>query len=182
MLTVACVLSEGPNRAYDRSHVARLEAMVAKHLDEPYQFVCVDDSDAPGWWAKVDLFKPGRFDGRVLYLDLDVTVIGDLAPIAHYPAPFAIIKDWSRPGFNSSVMSWQAGVGCGIYTEFGPHVITRLAGDQDWINERMPSAAVFPLGWCVSYRGHVRPRNRVPASALVVCYHGWPKPWDVEAA
>lgn len=182
MLTVACVLSEGPRRAYDRSHVARLEAQVAAHMTQPYRFVCVDDSPSPGWWAKVSLFEPGRFEGRVLYLDLDVTVVGPLDELADFPAPFVIIKDWSRAGFNSSVMAWDAAYASRLYTEFSPSVIERMQGDQDWINERMPDAAMFELGWCVSYRGQVRPRGSVPSSARVICYHGFPKPWDVEAA
>jgi hypothetical protein len=182
MLTVACVLSEGPRRAYDRSHVARLQAMVARHLDAPHAFVCIDDAPWPGWWAKIALFAPGRFAGRVLYLDLDVTITGDLAPLAHFPAPFAIVKDWNRPGFNSSVIAWDAGAVDRLYIEFDADVMARLAGDQDWINERMPDAATFPLGWCASYRRHVRTHNHVPGSARVICYHGFPKPWDVEAA
>ena len=183
MLTVACVLSEGPRRTYDRSHVVRLEAQVADHMTQPYRFVCVDDSPSPGWWAKIDLFKPGRFQGRVLYLDLDVNVVGGLDELADFPHPFAIVKDWHRPGFNSSVMAWEAGVADRLYTDFSPAVIERLAGDQDWINEKWSWATAFPLGWCISYRGMVRPRRgMVPAFAKVVCYHGFPKPWDVEAA
>lgn len=178
-MTVACVLKSGG--LYDKTHVDRLDVMVRGHLSAPHRFVCVEDSPWPGWWAKVSLFEPGRFAGRVLYLDLDVTVVGDLEPLAHYPAPFAIIKDWNRPGFNSSVMAWDAGVGAGLWAYFDESAMARLPGDQDWITERMPGAAIFPKPWCVSYKRHVRPFGHVKPDTRVIVYHGLPKPWDVEA-
>ena len=183
LLTVACVLSEGPKRSYDRSHVTRLADMVAKHLGDPYRFVCLDDSPFPGWWAKTSLFTPGRFEGRVLYLDLDVTVVGPLDEVARYPAPFVAIRDYIGLGFNSSVMSWDAGAVDHLYTEFTPDVMDRMRGDQDWITARMNGreAATFPRKWCVSYRQSVEPIGRGPSDAKVVVFHGFPKPWEVSA-
>lgn len=177
MLTVVCVLSEGPR--YDRSHVERLEAMVAEHLDIPYRFECLVGSPYPGWWAKISLFEPGRFKGRVLYLDLDVTVVDALDDIAYYAAPFAAIDDWLRPTVNSSVMAWDAGEVDHLFTDFDESVMERLAGDQDWISERLPDTATFPPEWCVSYRKHVRMFGVVPDGAKVVVFHGFPDPWEV---
>jgi hypothetical protein len=178
MLTVACVLSEGPKRTYDTNHVERLKSQIK--LAQPYEFVCLDDSPFPGWWAKISLFEPGRFEGRILYLDLDVTVVDLLDDIADYPASFAAIKDWLRPTINSSVMAWDAGMMDRIYTNFTPSVMERLAGDQDWITEQMPDTEVFPEEWCVSYRKHVRMFKVVPPNAKVVVYHGFPKPWEIK--
>lgn len=176
MLTVAAVLSEGPKGNYDVTHVSRLEDMVAKHLKQPYQFVCVDDSPFPGWWAKVSLFEPSRFKGRVLYLDLDVTVVGGLDDLADYPYPFAAIKDYGDPlTINSSVMAWDAGYLDHVYTNFTPSVMKRLHGDQNWLNEQIPDAARFPDGWCRSYRQECR--YSVPKGTRVVVWHGMPKPW-----
>ena len=93
-LTVACVLSPGPT--YNRSHVDRLEGMVAQHMSQPYKFVCVGDSPFPGYWAKISLFQPGRFSGRVIYIDLDSTVIGSLDDLVKLPAPFTIIKNFKE--------------------------------------------------------------------------------------
>ena len=92
MLIIACVLSPGPT--YRREHVERLRGMVAAHMAQPYRFICLEDSPWPGFWAKVSLFEPGRFTGRVLYLDLDVTVVGPLDDLADYPHPFAACRDW----------------------------------------------------------------------------------------
>jgi len=180
MLTVACVLSDGPT--YKREHVERLRGQVADHLSQSYEFVCVDDSPLSGWWAKISLFEPGRFTGRVLYLDLDVTVVGALDDIADFPAPFAAIKDYQYPmTINSSVMSWTAGVADHVYAEFDSSVPDRYPGDQNWINNRIPRAVRFPRQWCVSYKQSTL-SDYWPEDMRVCVYHGFPKPWKVKCA
>lgn len=194
-MIVACVLKSGG--IYTDGHVARLEGQVAAHLKEPHRFVALSDvkvvcerlkliHDWPGWWAKIELFRPGLFTGRVLYLDLDVTVVGDLTGLAHFPAPFAASLDFiPMPGiplskFNSSVMSWDAGVADHVYARLTPERMNMPRGDQDWLCENI-DAAHFQIGDCVSYKRDVRPRGSVPHSAKVVVWHGRPKFWEVEA-
>jgi len=181
MLTVACVLSDpmpGRERIYTRDHVERLMEMVAVNITEPFKFVCVDDSPFPGYWAKISLFEPGRFDGRVFYLDLDVTVTGDLTPLAFYPALFSACQDWGRFGINSSVMAWDAGVADHLFTDFTPAIMDRLRGDQDYITINKPDAAKFPRQWCYSYR--LGQETGYPEDMRVCVYHGRPKPWTLE--
>lgn len=181
-LTVACVLSPGPT--YNRSHVDRLKNMVAQHMSQPYKFVCVDDSPFPGWWAKVSLFQPGRFTGRVMYLDLDTTVIGSLDDLANINAMFSIVKNFkeikepNKARFNSSVMAWDADAVTDLFTNFDQSVMDRLNGDQDWISEQLPNVPTFPKDWCVSYkvRRYLNLKT-IPKDARVVCYHGKPKPF-----
>ena len=202
MLTVVCVLSiSDGRRQYDASHVERLQKMVVEHLSSIHRFVCLSNVDVPcerisltkdwlGWWSKVELFRPGLFEGRVLYFDLDVTLVGGLDEIAHYPEPFAAIKDWLRPTINSSVMVWDSGVADHIYLNLADEDIERLRGDQDWISEQMPHVETFPRDWCVSYRKSAVPLRRfmlpgqpaaVPPGAKVIVFHGFPKPWEVPA-
>jgi len=150
--------------------------MVSEHMSQPYKFVCVDDSPFLGWWAKVSLFEPGRFSGRVLYLDLDVTVVSRLDDLADYPYPFAAIRDYQYPlQINSSAMTLDAGVADCVYNDFTPDVMERLHGDQNWVNKKIPDAARFPAGWCRSYRQECR--FSVPKGTRVVVWHGMPKPW-----
>ena len=173
MLTVACVLSGGQ---YNQSHVSRLKQMLLGRISKEYRFVCVDDSPYPGWWAKTSLFEPGRFEGRVFYLDLDVTVVGNLDEVIDYPVPFAAIKDYLSSGINSSVMVWDAGTLDHVYTKFNPTVMERLHGDQDYL-DTVTMASRFPKKWFPSYKYHCQ--SGVPAEAKVVIYHGKPKPWDM---
>lgn len=179
-LTVACVLSKvvQKDRTYDRSHVERLAGMVEKHMGQPYRFVCVDDSDFPGWWAKIDLFRPGRFTGRVLYFDLDVDITGQIDDLANHPGEFVICRDWGSFGYNSSVMAWDAGTADDLYTDFRMDMIDKYPGDQDWITVRKAGAAKFPRDWCYSYRLGLK--TGFPKDMRVCVYHGSPKPWEID--
>lgn len=174
LVTVACVWVKA-NVPYPVVYVERLRAMVGRYLDRSCRFVCVTDRPErvppgvepiaippmppgmSGWWAKVELFRPQLFSGRVLYLDLDVLVRSSLAPIVEYPSQFALVPDagtfQGRNGlkvvkrFNSSVMVWDAGCNTSLYETFSRDVTRRLHGDQDWIGEQMPHADTMPLAW-----------------------------------
>ena len=186
MLTVACCCV--PGGIYEQWHVDRLAWQVKQYLHQPYEFTCITQSDKPGYWSKIDLFQPGRFSGRVLYLDLDVTVIGSLDDLANLPATFSVvenfkeIKEPNKAKFNSSVMAWDAEQDSinELFTEFNPSIMDRLNGDQDWISEQLPNVTTFPKDWCVSYkvRRFLKLRT-MPKDARVVCYHGKPKPFDM---
>ncbi len=191
MLTVACVLKSGG--IYDETHVDRLHRQIQKHLDIPHNFVCLADipeyvdgaiiaplvDDWPGWWSKVEMFRPGVFTGRVLYLDLDVTIVGSLDDLANHPASFIAIKDWERPTINSSVMAWDAGVADHVYANFEPGFMERKGGDQAWIDEQIEDMSLFPFEWCVSFKHQIRRWKCAPGDPRVIVYHGEPKPWDL---
>lgn len=176
MLTVACVLNGGE---YTEAHVERLQGQVAAHMRQPYRFEVLYDQPLPGWWGKIYLFKPGTFEGRVLYLDLDVTITGNLDEVAEFGGPFCIMKDPNRIGFNSSVMAWDAGAADDLWSYFNIEAMARLHGDQNWIEERKPEAWTFPTRWLVSYK-KAKKLNKWPEDMRVCVYHGLPKPWDLE--
>jgi len=175
MTTVACVWVKG-NVPYTAEYVANLSAMVRRHIDRPYRMVCLTDrpdevphgidpiavpnlSPLPGWWSKLELFKPAhRLTGRVLYLDLDTLIVGDLAPVLDWPAPFAIVPDDTssfqpRPPyrvvkrFNSSVMVFDGGIYPDLFEGWRGAVKAGLWGDQDLIGERYPSIDTMPAAW-----------------------------------
>jgi hypothetical protein len=174
MLTVALVCV--PGGIFSQWHVDRLIPQIDKHLTIPHEFHVIRKSNKPGWFAKIDLFEPGRFKDRVLYLDLDVTVIGSLDDIVRIDAPFAAIKDYQYPmTLNSSVMTWDSGAADHVFNEFEPSVMARFRGDQNWIYNRIPGARRFPKEWCVSYK--LSKLTGIPNDARVVVYHGESKPW-----
>lgn len=175
MLTVACVLVRG-HVAFNVEYVARLASMVQRHMVQEYEFVCLTDqpkampkgvrpitiaSPKPGmkgWWSKIELFKPGRFGGRVLYLDLDVLLWDWLDDIANFPASFALVPDGAPnfkgaeglkvvKRFNSSVMVWDWDAVGDLYRKWTPAVAKRLWGDQDWIGEQCDFASAMPAQW-----------------------------------
>jgi len=173
VLDVVCVLSEA-GKKYDYSHVERLRRQIK--LKQPYRFTCLDDSPYPSWWSKISLFEPGRFTGRVLYLDLDVEIVDYLDEIADYPAPFAAVRDYlNKSLINSSVMSWNAGEQDHIYTKFKLEFMDKFPGDQEYINS-VSIISKFPKKWFPSYRYDCS--QGTPSGAKAVIYHGAIKPWD----
>lgn len=121
VLSVACVHKLG-NSTYDRNnYVGALADAVARNLSTPHRFVCLTDAvSVPdgveripllhgwrGFWSKLEVFRPGLFDGPVLYLDLDTIVCGDITDIANVDSPLALSWDMNRGWINSSFMRWS---------------------------------------------------------------------------
>jgi len=200
---IATVLRSGG--IYTPAHVRRLEAQCRAYAPGE-ALTCLSDTPIagvdvrplvhgwPGWWAKLELFRPGVFEAgaRVLYLDLDTTITGDLIDLLAQPAPFLALEDfYRRPplvpfrGIASGLMAWTAGDRADIFEAFAanPDWEMRTAGhggDQRVIERVMAGRATFwddvVPGQVVSYKVHCR--AGVPAGARVVCFHGRPKPWD----
>jgi hypothetical protein len=178
-LTVVCLWVQG-EYPYTVDYVCRLKAMVERWIDRPFRFVCLTDqpwalpsdiesipvSRLPGFafWTKLELFNPSRaWSGRMLYLDLDTLIVGPLAPIVDFPAPFALTADPVMHGraaklldahrrrivrrFNSSVMVWDGGTQTSLFTRFTPLETERLSGDQDFVAEQAPHAEGMPRAW-----------------------------------
>ena len=209
MITVACVLRSGGE--YEPWHVWALQDGVASHLPLPHRFVCVTDTevngvetrplrhDWPGWWSKVELWRPDNFTGRVLYFDLDTAIVGDLSDLASYDGRFGMINDLGLPegGKNrhrfgaSGVMAWAASptLSRDIYETFARMSESAMkgrevAGDQHWIAGSVNDAwddlrALYP-GQIQSWKFTAGRNQEIPEGTRVLCWHGHPKPWDVE--
>ncbi len=195
-LTVACVLwmGEFENRRYSPAWVYRLRDMVAESLPVPHRFVCLSNVDVPGvetiplqtdwpgWWAKVELFNPALDLGdRVLYLDLDVFVTGDLMPIADYPSTMALmppshlfgtLKPREMRGvvrkYQASCMVWNPPMGAEIYDQLDADAMTAFRADQDWIGHVHPDAATMPPSWFAKAN---QCRKGVPSGVRLVLAH-----------
>lgn len=200
MLTVACVLKTGGEYAVE--HVRTLRDQVRQHLKTTHRFVCltdgtIDDVETvplvhgwPGWWSKIELFRPGAVQGPVLYLDLDTAVVGDITDIAegHW---FTVLRNFWRPdAIGSGLMAWQV-TPTFVYDQFledpddfmKSYVVAGRYGDQGFIQDAISPVDmrywqdVHP-GRVVSYRAHVRPRHFRPTKASIVCFGGQFRPWN----
>jgi hypothetical protein len=185
MVTVACVLRSGGDFA--PQHVYALQKQARRFIGG--RFVCLSDvkldcetipleTNWPGWWAKLELFKI-PFDDTVLYFDLDMVLRRRLDDVATYPHRFTIGRNW-KGGYNSAFMAWN-GDYSRLYTEFSPSLIRQYRtperwGDQGYIEDRVEAEDAWSLfpGF-VSYKKHCRPK--IPDEARVICFHGRPRPW-----
>ncbi len=182
MITVACVLKSGGD--YDAEYVKRLKDGVDKHLSG-HQFVCLSDVEVPceritldrglpGWWSKVEVF---RLTGKVLYLDLDTVVCGDISEIANYDHSFTMLSDFYKPERPASgIMAWNGDYSF-MNDEYDPQKQYPGHGDQGYIASKVTPDRfqdLFP-GQVTSRKAkHTRTRNE-----RIVCFHGRPRPRDV---
>lgn len=207
MLTVACVLRSGGDYAPD--YVIRLRNMVRRHIAREHSFVCLSDLDIPevdvrplvhdwpGWWSKIELFRPGLFEGQVLYLDLDTVLVDGIDDIAGYRGELCMLSGFGRGQPASGMMSWQAGLWSAIYEAFRADPQEHMArlrvgsrnapghvGDQGFIAEtvgtgmdRWQSLAPGIVGKrAVRENGY-----RLPNGTRVVCWSGKPRLHNLEA-
>lgn len=173
MLTIACVWVKG-HVPFTAQYVRKLQQMVQRSVKRKHRFVCLTDrpellngidtiripspAGIKGWWSKLHVFRDDiGLSGRILYLDLDTLIVGNLDEVIDYPAPFALIPHagtFNGKGglavvkrFNSSVMVFDSGSQAHIYERFTPDVPRKYWGDQDAIGAWCPDAATFPLSW-----------------------------------
>lgn len=194
-MRILCVLRSGGD--YRPEHVLRLQRQLAQHGQT--DFACLSDVflegvetiplrwDWPGWWAKMELFRPD-LEGDFLFLDLDMTICGSLDVFADLDV-LAMMRDVYRPGgLQSSIMYlpqserpkiWQA------WIRSPEHWQRRYPGGGDqaflerfWLRKAKRLQDLAP-GAIVSYKADVAGRG-VPRNARIVCYHGRPRPWEVE--
>ena len=215
---------------YPANYVNLLAEKVAHNLSHRHRFVCFTDNGeglAPavevrpmprpplarsawnrGIWPKLCLFCGTHFPAgtRILYLDLDVMILGALDPLVERinEGGLWIIREWNptlvrllplalRPdrGGNSSVVGWLAGTQEHIYRTFCTDPEAALKGwrnDQQFITAHAQGLRYWPYRWCASFKRHCvhyGPINRLlggprkPGWCTILVFHGKPDPADL---
>ncbi len=116
-------------------------------------------------WRKLALWSRDiGLAGDVLFLDLDVVVVGPLDALFDLdPGKLAIIRDWgSKDSGNSSVMRFPAGGAPHLVDNFehAPLEKRRLySNEQVYLTRESGLPMVFwPSEWCPSFKATMMPR------------------------
>ncbi len=185
-------------------YVNKLFDMVRRNLSENIdaRFICLTDDPTglhedieamslppgiDGWWGKLYMFKRGLLaDGeRMIYLDLDTLVVGNLRDIVAYDGELAMLRDFLAPSMVApGAMLWKAGSASNIWEEWEAQGRPKNPmGDLWWINglrAEIPKIdhlqEVLPDQF-VSYKLHAI--DAPPAGSSIVCFHGLPRPHAV---
>lgn len=202
MLTIACVLRSGGE--YKPEHVVALRDGVRRHLSLPHRFVCLSDKPIvdvhcillehgwPGWWSKVELWRPGVLSGAVVYLDLDTLVVGSIDDMV-LGHRFTVLRNvWApagSPRIGSGLMAWS-GDHSAIYHRFAADPARWMAtpqtkdnwGDQGFLQGCLATDAErwqerHP-GRVVSWRADCQ--AGVPLGASIIVFGGPARPWKTE--
>lgn len=193
-----CVLKSGGD--YDVEYVFALRRALRKHIPDwkDTRLICLTDlqipttlsslplrDGLPGWWSKIEAF---RIIGPVIYIDLDTIILGSLDPLIvatkSLMGDFIMLKSFNvREKWASGIMAWK-GNWSWLYTQFDPRQMAGLKWDQRYIKGALLRKDVsiravqdYQHG-VYSYKHHCR--EELPKDASIVCFHGKPRPIDVE--
>ena len=198
-ITVACVLRSGGE--YGPQHVYGMRRMLNEHLPE-HTFTCLSDvaalngvqrplrHDWPGWWAKMELCRPD-ITGPLLFLDLDMVVVGDLAPLVADTSRSIVLRDLyrgrrNRKAVQSCLMLLTEADRAAVWAAWSKDRegwMRRKRSDQDVYEAVLKDRAAFwqdtHPGAVVGYKTDLaRGRKPVPEGARIVAFHGRPRPWN----
>lgn len=208
-MIIACVLQTKPfnNRGmkieYTEKYVLWLQQQVRERCGGQYKFVCLSnvkidgvktiplEHDWPGWWSKIELFK--NFN-TAFYIDLDTVLTGDITDMVFSPLEgFEALRNLSTPKddrIGSGIMRWN-GDYSHIYRQFKrapekymeQYVTSQKWGDQGFIFDMVKNIKYlqdrFP-GKILSFKVDLKKRKYPPEECSIVCFHGKPKPMDVD--
>jgi hypothetical protein len=185
---------------YAPHYLDRLAAGVARHLTQPHQFraFAPDPADehltrVPGCFARLRAFDPawqarhGLAPGdRLVCLDLDLIVTGNLDGLFDRREPFAILQgvNSSNPcPYNGSVWALDVGYRPDVWSDFSLEASAKVPhdsfpDDQAWFAHKLPDAGAFgPESGVYAFHKPGWPRgNALPRNARLVAFPGWRDP------
>jgi hypothetical protein len=187
---------------YGPDYVSLLENGVARHLRQPYRWrvFSPDPEDEylmriPGCFARLRAFDPawqaeqGIAPGdRIVTLDLDLIVTGDLGPLFDIADDFAILQGANAVNpcpYNGSVWMLRAGAHAEMWNEFSLEAAARVPfyafpDDQAWMAHKLPSAKAWKVGpesGIYAFKKRCWPKgDELPTDARIVAFPGWRDP------
>jgi hypothetical protein len=144
----------------------------------------------PNWWSKIELFRPGLFDGPVLYIDLDNVITGPLDRFTDFKGP-VLMRDFFLGAPSTALMFWTGDELRFIYDRFArdpknamnpKHKISKrqaIYGDQSWVHKCLKDrGATYRFWQDLIPEGVSKFGPRVSRRTSVVCFMARHKPWN----
>lgn len=155
--------------------------------------------DLPSCYRRLKLYDPAtqaamgiKPGDRIMGIDLDTLVTGDLKPLLAAAAPFRFMG-WALQGkhhpkvFNGSLQIFTAGDLSEIWTEFDAKTSPALAfknkwlgSDQSWLSMNLvgkPGCDGLAYPTVASYPHHIRQLKILRKDVRLIFFHGSRKPW-----
>lgn len=188
---------------YKKEYVDLIYAQCQKYAKD-IDFICISDDpsvpgyvkmehDWPRWWPKMEIFK---FEGPVLYLDLDTIIVNDITKVLESAKgkSFIALRDFYKNAkmqrtVGSGIMYWEGNFRY-LYDIFAENPDKHMKecnnerwwGDQGFIEKYLKTEPVYwqdiVTNKIVSWKVHCK--TGVPKEAVIVAFHGNPKPWHVK--
>jgi hypothetical protein len=198
---------------YGVEDVIKLRNGVRRHLKQEHRFVLITDRDTSiiglptfhipaedryllaekGCFARLRIFDPAfqrtiGADERIVCLDLDTVVVGELDQLFDKPVLFAILQgaNASNPcPFNCSMMMLTVGFRPDVWQSFDMDAARKVPhftfpDDQAWLAVLIPDAAGWQAGedgvYAFKKPGWPKNTNNLPKDARIVFFPGWRSP------
>lgn len=197
---------------FSADYVNNLFHSVKRNTTLDINFICYTDDPTgiecetrefieplPHWWYIIGLFNPKHgFTDKVVYMDLDTIILGNIDHILSVDEPFVTLRDYYRPkGLQTAYIAWEPSWGAFIWERLAERfptersyekLLTFTGGTNRFLEESVglgtdvPRLQDFVPGECVSYKVHIRDKrescdfNKVK----IVFFHGKPRPHDVK--
>lgn len=148
--------------------------------------------DFKGWWSKIELFRPGIFEGEtVVFFDLDTVIVSNIDDILKHKTMFSGINDlYHHNVLQTGVMIWNPNYNNHVYKNFlrvsSSAMKSITEGDAKWIRDNVYNYEFLQTSFInriVSYKAHCLNHSteevKIPAGASIVCFHGKPRPHTI---
>ncbi len=192
MVNIVCAYKKSP--VYTDTWVYRLKRQLDRNITIPFNFHCLTKEnldcsviktahDWSDWWIKMELFRPD-IDFDFLYIDLDTLILNNINDIIQNRESL-MLKDFYFPHrLASGVMYIDKKVKSDIWHNWikdpEKNIKSTSTGDQEFIERYWPNKNTwqdkFPNRFA-SYKIHCK--DKPSESASFVCFHGKPKPTDL---
>lgn len=208
---------------YGHEYVNRLYGMVRRNIKRPFSFYCITDNEdgirgevltrkmpefplppkAGGPWQKLLMFKEQLFDieGKTMFLDLDVVIVGGLDRFFDYSDKFLVRHEFDKrkenDNFgNTSMYVFEIGAYPDIYNDYlnNQQEIHKQywTAEQEYVTRtlyRQNNLEFLPNEWVLSFKEHCLPpwpqrlwqTPTLPEGASILAFHGRPLPEDAIA-
>jgi hypothetical protein len=190
-MIVATVLKTGGD--FKPEHVILLRDQIARHTPAA-KFICLSDVAIdgvntiplvmgwPGWWSKIELFRPGIFCEPVVYFDIDTVILSDVAGFERMN--LTMLEDPLHGGPASGIMAWGYDYShvfqalCEYPSAMTYYHQHGYWGDQGFIRDNCRVIIELFKDKTASYKVHAQ--HAIPNDTAVLYFHGYPRPWDTD--
>jgi len=186
---------------FSDEYVYKLKAMIERNTTVPFRFVCLSDRPLKGietrilkpgmegWWNKLQLFDPHHeLNNRIVYLDLDTIITGNIDWLMNYRGEFMGIEDlgcinpWQphlKNKMQTGIIAFDRSKNFMIWTEFVmglSSVVKTFRGDGEYLEYLLKGRDLVQRLYgnvIKSYKYQVYP-DRPDKETSIICFHGRP--------
>lgn len=202
---------------YGPEHVIKLKNGLDRHLKQPFRFLCVTERERvwtpwpdterhtirdpellayKGCFVRLRMFDYGwqqdhGIDDRLVCMDLDTIVTGELDPLFDRPDTFVILTGANSINpcpYNGSLMMLRPGHHGEIWSTFSIEAALEMPcyefpDDQEWLSRKLPLAGTWQAGRKSGVYAFRKPgwppgQLELPKNARMVVFPGRRQPSD----